>query len=193
MPAIAVALALRAASEATAREREAERIEVVCTGPAVPRTAVRLTGVVVADAIRQAKQRLLVVSFASYRVPAVVEAIREVAEQRVVVDLVLESVVESGGRLSYDASEAFADLGVRIWHWPADKRPSLPGGTAVLHAKGIVADRRLALVTSANLTQLAADHNIELGLLVRGGSVPGRIADVFDGLMESGELALANP
>lgn len=191
----AVALALRAAGETAIRERDAERIEVVCTGPSVPSAAARLTGVVIADAIREAHKQLLVVSFASYRVPAVITAIREVAARPAQVDIVLESAAESGGILSKDAGQAYADLGqgVRLWHWPAERRPKLPHGTAVLHAKCVVADRRVALVTSANLTGHGADHNIELGLLVRGGPVPGRIADVFGGLMDAGELALAQP
>ncbi|MGH2762443.1 MAG: hypothetical protein ACRDLD_07670 [Thermoleophilaceae bacterium] len=44
-------------------------------------------------------------------------------------------------------------------------------------------------MTSANLTGLGLDENIELGLLVRGGPTPRRIARYVRGLMAEGVLA----
>lgn len=46
-------------------------------------------------------------------------------------------------------------------------------------------------MTSANLTGLGLDENIELGLLVRGGPTPRRIARYVRGLMAEGVLARA--
>jgi phosphatidylserine/phosphatidylglycerophosphate/cardiolipin synthase-like enzyme len=63
-----------------------------------------------------------------------------------------------------------------FWVWPAEQRPSLPAGTAALHAKAAIADHQTALVTSANLTGHGINENMELGLLVRGGPVPRRLA-----------------
>jgi len=57
-----------------------------------------------------------------------------------------------------------------------------------MHAKCAVADRRTELVTSANLTGAAMTDNMELGLVVRGGDVPKRIANHFDALVGSGTL-----
>jgi phosphatidylserine/phosphatidylglycerophosphate/cardiolipin synthase-like enzyme len=62
-----------------------------------------------------------------------------------------------------------------------------------MHAKAAIADRSAALVTSANLTGHALDLNMELGLLVRGGSVPARLADHFNALFASGELVEIQP
>ncbi|MDA8379927.1 MAG: phospholipase D-like domain-containing protein [Actinomycetota bacterium] len=62
---------------------------------------------------------------------------------------------------------------------------------ASLHAKGAIADDRLAFVTSANLTEYALDRNIELGLLVRGGEVPRQLARHFDRLVATGVLVKA--
>jgi len=45
-----------------------------------------------------------------------------------------------------------------------------------------------ALVTSANLTGHGIDANMELGLLVRGGPVPSRLAAHLSELMASGTL-----
>ena len=51
-----------------------------------------------------------------------------------------------------------------------------------------MADRRALLVSSANLTAYALTLNMELGLLVRGGDLPGRVAGHFDRLIEAGVL-----
>ena len=53
-----------------------------------------------------------------------------------------------------------------------------------LHAKCIVVDRHIALVTSANFTEAAQQRNIEAGVLVRDTSFAERIARYFDGLLE---------
>ena len=45
-----------------------------------------------------------------------------------------------------------------------------------------------ALVTSANLTGAALGENMELGLLVKGGSAPRRLSRHFMGLIDAGVL-----
>ena len=54
-----------------------------------------------------------------------------------------------------------------------------------LHAKVLVADRRDALVTSANLTMHALDRNMEMGVRVTGAA-GRRIADHFELLRQRG-------
>lgn len=124
-------------------------------------------------------------SCAAYRVAALVHALRAAAERGVDVRLVLESVVESKGKLSHDAKRVFDALGdtVSFYVWPAELRISQGGGHAAMHAKCAVADRGIAFVTSANLTGAAITDNMELGLVVRGGDVPRRIAKLFDALI----------
>ncbi len=76
-----------------------------------------------------------------------------------------------------------------VFVWPADKRPKDQRGYAgVLHAKCALADSSILLVSSANLTESAMTSNIELGLLVRGGPLPGRVGAAFDRLRASGSL-----
>ena len=80
-------------------------------------------------------------SFAAYKVAAVVAALRSAADRGVSVRLVLESAIESKGKLSLDAKAAFDALGdtVSFYVWPAELRP---GTSAAMHAKCAVADRR---------------------------------------------------
>jgi phosphatidylserine/phosphatidylglycerophosphate/cardiolipin synthase-like enzyme len=53
--------------------------------------------------------------------------------------------------------------------------------------KCLVADRKWALVSSANLTDYALEENMELGLLV-GETTAGRLAEHFEQLIARGEL-----
>jgi phosphatidylserine/phosphatidylglycerophosphate/cardiolipin synthase-like enzyme len=181
----AVALGLRAAVRAVQATRADQAIDIVWTGPQTPEVPVRLTRAVLVDVIRSAAERLVIVSFAAYKVALVVDELAAAADRGVDVRLILETSETSGGRLDVDAANAFSSLGaaVSFWVWPAEQRPLLPAGTAALHAKAAIADDHTALVTSANLTGHGMNENMELGLLVRGGPVPRRLAAHFAQLM----------
>jgi cardiolipin synthase len=181
----AVALGLRAAVRAVQATRGDQEVEIVWTGPQTAQVPVRLTRAVLVDVIRSATERLVIVSFAAYKVALVVDELAAAADRGVDVRLILETSEASGGRLEVDAADAFASLGpsASFWVWPSEQRPALPSGTAALHAKAAIADRHTALVTSANLTGHGMNENMELGLLVRGGAVPRRLAAHFTQLM----------
>ena len=180
-----MALGLRAAVQAVQATRADQAVEIVWTGPQTAEVPVRLTRAVLVDVIRTAAERLVIVSFAAYKVALVVDELAAAAARGVDVRLVLETAETSGGRLATDAADAFASLGaaVSFWIWPSEQRPSLPAGAAALHAKAAIADDHTALVTSANLTGHGISENMELGLLVRGGAVPRRLAAHFTQLM----------
>ncbi len=179
-----LALAVEAAGQACDLDR-GRSVRPVWTGPDAGQP-VRLTASVIAEVIEAAKQRLLVISFAAYKIPQVMAGLEAAAQRGVVVDIVLETAEDSRGALSFDQLPAFARLeDVRVWHWPAEKRPKAGGS---LHAKAIVADDDVALVTSANLTGHALSHNIELGLVARDRSAASRITSHVYGLMRGGFL-----
>lgn len=181
-----VALALCAASAAVDRLRATQSIDIAWTGPATPEVPVRLTREVLLQVIGSATNSLILVSFAAYRVAEVVEEIATAHRRGVDVRMVLEGSEADGGTLRVAAANAFVDLkqAVAFYEWPAEERPVLPGGgRASMHAKAAIADEHTALVTSANLTGLAIDANMELGILVRGGPLPVRLARHFRQLM----------
>jgi cardiolipin synthase len=186
----AVSLALEAASIAAEREREEQSIEIVWTGPQTPEVPLRLTREVLIDVIRAAQRSLIVVSFAAYKVEVVVQELAKAVERSVDVRLILESDQAGGGTLTFGASGAFAALrrAVSFYVWPTEKRPVLERGRAALHAKAAIADDHTAFVTSANLTGHAIAENMELGLLIRGGPVPRRLAAHFRQLLATGTL-----
>jgi phosphatidylserine/phosphatidylglycerophosphate/cardiolipin synthase-like enzyme len=86
-----------------------------------------------------------------------------------------------------EPAAAFGSVaGIELWYWPVTQRTE---SGSKLHAKLAVADRRVLLVSSANLTQSGVGKNIEAGLLVRGGSAPQRAAEHIAELQSRGVLA----
>jgi phosphatidylserine/phosphatidylglycerophosphate/cardiolipin synthase-like enzyme len=90
----------------------------------------------------------------------------------------------------------------RAEHWPTDRalpeiyfdpRSLVIEGKrrAVLHAKCIVVDGRVAFVSSANFTEAAQERNIEVGVLVRSPIVAGRLISFFAALVSTGALRRA--
>ena len=178
-----VSLALSAA--ATVHEDgERRRPRLVVTGPTTPTVAVRLTSSVVVNIVRAATERVLLVSFAAHGVTEVVRELGDAADRGVDVDLVLETTENHGGRLrggsGSGAFEALADQAT-FWHWPIANRR---GSRAALHAKVLVADAKVALLTSANFTDRGMADNIEVGILLRDPDAAGRLDQHFRSLMQ---------
>jgi phosphatidylserine/phosphatidylglycerophosphate/cardiolipin synthase-like enzyme len=168
-----------------------QRVDLVWSGPSTGRVPVRLASQVVLDLVNQAQRELLLVSFAAYRVAYLRVALTAAAARGVVITMVLESKEASGKKLSQDAALAFRGIGgITVLEWPHAKRPPVGDGVAVMHAKVAVADADAALVTSTNLTEAGLDHNMECGLLVRGGPVPASLRDHFRALRYAGELVV---
>jgi len=190
VPGQALALALRAASGVRADAAQEETVEVVWTGPTSHEIPVRRTREVLLELVAIATQRLTMVSFAAYEVPEVLAELARAAARGVDVRLILETAEDSRGRLSRDAAEAFRSLrgATAFYVWPRDQRGTGPGNPGTLHAKAVVADARAAFVTSANLTGHGLVSNMELGLVVRGGAIPGRLTSHFDELIAQGTL-----
>jgi putative cardiolipin synthase len=185
----AVAIALEAATLVQSRAL-AQRSEVVISGPASPSVPVRLTSAVISGIIRDCRESLLVVSFAAFGVTEVVTELHHAAQRGVRIDLVLESAEGDGGTLHGPIGASAAFKAVRrdatFWAWPADRRPVAGGSRAALHAKLVAADERVALLGSANLTDKALAHNLELGVLLHDPAVVRRIMHHFRSLMRPG-------
>jgi phosphatidylserine/phosphatidylglycerophosphate/cardiolipin synthase-like enzyme len=172
--------------------RRGQSVELVWTGPAPRGSTLRRTDQVLLDLIRTAERTLHVVTFAAYRIPVVKEAMLAAARRGVDVTLIFESPEASAGKT------AFAGLGAlgnelrslsEVYLWPLDKRPKDQAGKhGSLHAKCAVADEAALLVSSANLTEYALNLNMELGLLVRGGDLPGHVVGHLRRLVEEDVL-----
>lgn len=154
----------------------------VWTGPESPAGGGRLTVAVVADLLATASHEIVLASYATHPSTGVRGALREAVERGVDVTLLLEHPADRPGFSG--PSDPFPGLSARRLRWRAAVRPA----GAAMHAKLLVVDRRVALVGSANLTGHALTTNLECGLVVHGGAVPGLLVDH---LRQCAELVVA--
>lgn len=169
-----VASALRGASAAAVMRENRGAVELVWTGPSTGQVPVRHTEQVLCEVIDAAKRRLFLVSFVAYEVDSIIRALRDAIGRQVQIDVLLESSNKYGGRVTYDSVKAMKSIlpSIDVYVWSTDKKSlsgHLPGA---VHAKCAVADGELGFITSANISSAAMECNMELGVLVRGGTVP---------------------
>ena len=188
-----IAAAVHAAA-ATAEAVQAEhKVSLVWTGPATAPVSLRSTRSVLNTIVANATESLVLVSFASYDVEELTAALAEAIARGVEVKLILETPDDPGGQLVIGPTHPFAPIkdSASFYYWPLEAREAFFAATARLHAKCVIADRSTALITSANLTSAGINDNIELGILVEAGPLPGRLQEHLELLIEDGTLASA--
>ena len=182
-----VAAMLRAAAAARLSEAKEGDVEVVMTGPSRPDAPARSTEAVVAEIVAGARHELILVTYAAAPYLPLKKELEAATGRGVRTTIAVETVEGSRGFLKFEPALAFLAIpGIRLLHWPMAERAGFSGGR--LHAKVVIADREVAFVTSANLTGSAMGHNLECGLVVRGGPAPRRLADHFAALIRDGVL-----
>ena len=167
-------------------------IELVWTGPSNTRLPVRRIDQIFYDLISKANRKILLVTFAAYRIDRLAQQLTKAIGRGVAVKLIFESEAESEGQLTKDAAAAFRESllkNVRIYYWPLAKRQrNLAGRPGKLHVKCAVIDDA-ALIGSANLTDDAFSRNMELGVLIRESATVHAIEHHFDELIREGWFA----
>jgi cardiolipin synthase len=168
---------LQVASAAIRNEREAStKMQVVWSGPEVEGSYVRATREVVREIVRNAKREMIVVGYwlagredGEGIIQELVQLLSEAVTRGVVLTVVLDERQRPDGT---DNRRILSDLWPSSMPFPRLLTWRLPLGEKhlKLHAKVMVADRRDALVTSANLTWYAMDRNIEMGIRISGPS-----------------------
>lgn len=204
-----LALMLGLLADERARVQEmAESVELVWSGPESPETPSRDTAVVVRELFEDARRSVLVASYvldggekarAIFAPLAVRLDAREALDVRLFVNIErrrgdvrpdAEIVAEYSRRFREDVWPGRV-LPV-VYHDPRALDPA-PGPRACLHAKCVVIDERVALVTSANFTEAAHLRNIEAGVLIREEAFARSLAGQFDALVRSGDLLRCCP
>jgi phosphatidylserine/phosphatidylglycerophosphate/cardiolipin synthase-like enzyme len=172
---------LRGVAAGYQRAAEAVCVDTVWTGPSTAAVPVRATAEALLDVIDAAQFELWLMTFSAREHAGIRAALSRATARGVAVHVVVETVAGAKGLLHPpEPAVAFAGItGVALWHWSLAARPE---ASSHLHAKLAVADRRVLLVSSANLTQAGISTNIEAGLLVRGGAAPLRVAEHLEGL-----------
>jgi len=174
---------------ALAAKRSRHTAELVWTGPATPVVPVRRTEQVLCELIMCAERRLTITSFGIFHVPRLVESLEQALSRNVETRIIMGDR-ESDVAIDHQRHQLGKLVATKasLLRWPLDRRLRDDGRVGLMHAKAAVADGRIAFLSSANLTEAALERNMELGVLIRGGSLPAAIDRLIDVLLEAGEL-----
>jgi phosphatidylserine/phosphatidylglycerophosphate/cardiolipin synthase-like enzyme len=141
------------------------------------------------DGLDQARERILLVTFAATRITHLNSKLEQAATRGIPLRLVLEFSEASQGQLSFDAARAFSAAVKQhadIYCWATHHRlRNKQGNPAKLHAKFAVIDDR-AYISSANLTGDAFERNIELGVVMFDKQRADELWKLVDGLVARG-------
>lgn len=182
-----VAAFLRGLAAAHEHMTTSVTVETVWSGPSSHSVPVRATAQALVEVIAEARHELLLMTYSAKPHLEIRTALEAATTQGVAVTVVVETLRGAGSALSgAEPAAAFSAIpGVELWHWPVINRTE---SGSKMHAKLAVADQRVLLVSSANLTQSGVAKNIEAGLLVRGGHAPRRAAEHISQLKAAGVL-----
>jgi phosphatidylserine/phosphatidylglycerophosphate/cardiolipin synthase-like enzyme len=190
LPPRSLALALQSASEVDEYHRTGEEVRLIWTGPDIGNLPFRRTEQALLELVESSKKSLLIVAFAAYKIPELVDAINRRASLGIDVVCVFESQEASGGKVSFSPAKQLGLLpAVRTFVWPLAKRQKDPlGHYGSLHAKCAAVDGEFLFLSSANLTEFAFNLNMELGVLIKGGPLPREAESHFRALISAGYL-----
>jgi phosphatidylserine/phosphatidylglycerophosphate/cardiolipin synthase-like enzyme len=172
-------------------------LDIVLSGPDVPGVPTRDTAVIMQTLFEEAKREVILVTYA-------------IRDGQILFRRLAERMVENPkldvwfclniARSPHDRSSTseiiqhFAREFIKK-HWPWEIRPKIfydPRSLEVnstirasLHAKCLIVDSRVALITSANYTEAAQKRNIEVGMIVRYSPCVERLAGYFRKLIET--------
>ena len=185
----AVAIALLTAAHSEEYHRKRQSVELVWTGPKEKSCPFRRTEQAILEVLDSARERITLVSFAVYRIPNVAKALVKAAKRGVQLTVIVETPDKIEGEGEYSTIQALGhDVAAcsSVYFWPKDNRlEGESGKVGILHVKCAVADGEWLFLSSANLTQQAFTINMELGILVRGGTMPRRVEEQFRGLIRT--------
>lgn len=200
-PAQVALLADAIADARDATPQPSSLFDLVLSGPDVPGIPTADTAAVMQTLIEEATSQVLLVGYAVHngqrlfkRLAARMEGLPSL---RVVFCLDIPRK-KTDTSLPNEIVRRFAQE-FKDKHWPGTKLPELlydPRSLSdswdkrsSLHAKCVVVDRRVALITSANFTEAAQQRNIEAGVVVRYPLFVERLVGYFEGLRAAGQLS----
>jgi phosphatidylserine/phosphatidylglycerophosphate/cardiolipin synthase-like enzyme len=174
----------------------ASHAELVWTGPETSVSQSRDTAVVVNELFKSASRSVLVSTLVIRQPETIFKTLAErmVAVPQLKVQLFVH--VGRGDRDSRHDSEILREFSTALAAaWPGPRRPTLYydprslvldfDGRATWHAKVVVTDDEVSLVTSANFTEWAQQRNVEAGALIRSTDFALQLRQQFEGLIQS--------
>lgn len=175
-------LALLGAVIAERAAVRATELELVWTGPEAPGGTGRDTAVVVRELFASARHTVLVAGFRFDHGTSLLEPLhRAMAERRVRTTLCLDDArafVSGNWPFGPPYPDLFSDARGR-------------DAFASLHAKCVVVDEEVALITSANFTDRGQSRNFEVGVLVHQPAFAVELARQWNRAIAAGHLVRA--
>jgi phosphatidylserine/phosphatidylglycerophosphate/cardiolipin synthase-like enzyme len=181
------------------RHRAPPRLDLVWTGPEPKLSTSRDTAIIVRQLFERARRNVLVGGFRFDHGEELFRPLHAAMRDHGVtatffVDLATRaSSIEGAEAHATDFIDrffwkewAFGDPKPEVYY---DPRTAMPGPPWVsLHAKCVVVDDEVALVTSANFTDRGQTRNIELGVRIEDPAFAGQIAAQWRGLISTGAV-----
>jgi phosphatidylserine/phosphatidylglycerophosphate/cardiolipin synthase-like enzyme len=183
-------------------ETAEKSVTLALSGPPVSGTPVIDTPTVVRSLFTEARSEVLIASYVFHSATDLLAplAARHDADAsfrvRIIVDLSHQRespneplpVVEQRFVKRFLSNHWTGNRAPELWHDPRFSSHNTMGPSGVMHAKLVIIDRSAALVTSANFTTAAQNHNIEVGLQLRLPHQIQRLYHYFEGLIKTGQL-----
>jgi len=186
------------AEERAMSQAKQDQVDLVWTGPEVPGTESRDTGIVVRELFSRARHSVLISSFAIDQGTKGHELFRPLADRMDANPNLQVRMFLNVKRKYRDPTSAtvllrqFAET-FRHHVWPGQRLPEVfhdpraleltAESNACLHAKCVVVDEEFLLVTSANFTEAAHERNIEAGILMADRVLAKAIRSQFEMLV----------
>ncbi|WP_204140319.1 DISARM system phospholipase D-like protein DrmC [Halomicronema sp. CCY15110] len=199
---IAYMLRLMAAERAQSQAQQ-DQVGLVWTGPEVPGTESRDTGIVVRELFSSAQSSVLISSFSVDQGPKGHALFRPLAERMDANPDLQVRMFLNVKRKYQDTTPAsvlvrkFAET-FRNHVWPGQRLPEVfhdprtmlmsADSNACLHAKCVVVDEARCLITSANFSEAAHERNIEAGVLMTDKIIARAIRSQYEMLVDQGDL-----
>jgi phosphatidylserine/phosphatidylglycerophosphate/cardiolipin synthase-like enzyme len=176
------------------------KVDLVWTGPGGSGTSNRDTAVVVRELFASATRSVLIAGFAVHHGREIFKQLAFRMTERPQLEV----------RMFLNIARALRDTTIteqligrfvnefRREHWSGTRYPVIyydPRALAIdekkrtsLHAKCIVVDGAISLVTSANFTEAAQQRNVEVGALVTDEQFSKALVEQFDGMIRAGAV-----
>lgn len=189
----AIAIALLSAAIAEKVHRDEICSELVWTGPEIGVAPLRRTEQALLQVIESASQRLLIVSYAVYKIERICNSLIEAADRGVEIKIVVESPDRLEVKNTYSTLAALGphvSERCSVFLWPLERRATDESGKpGILHVKCAVSDGRHLFLSSANLTEYAFTLNMELGVVMTGNNLAAQVESHFNRMIQSGILS----
>jgi hypothetical protein len=180
-----VGIALATLAHARPQDSSAdEQVEVVCTAPSRFGVPLRTTFATAVEMVQAARQTIFVIGY------IFTGGARTLIEQLAIARRDRAVHVTLIGNRMWDQLSVLRSI------WPADtplpsifsREASPADDMAALHAKLLICDSIIALITSANFSHHGLHENIEMGVKIRSPSV-ARLVEFIQAMIRSGEVS----